>query len=99
MAKRFKVAPANKAQWVMVALMLVFWVSALLWVVPELIGVFSETAEDTYSEVIWDLPLAGMLAVVGLHIVGGVLLLGSAWHFVEGYGRRRRIEKGEDIRG
>ena len=96
---KFKVAPANKAQWVMVILMTIFWVSALVWVVPELIGVFSEAAEDTYSEVIWDLPIWAMLTVTGLHILGGVLLLGSAWHFVEGYGRRRRIEKGEDVRG
>ena len=74
-------------------LMLLFW-SAI-----ELVGVFSSESEDTYSEWVFDLPLWGVLAVVALHLVWGFLLIGSAWHFLEGWGRRRRIEKGEEING
>ena len=97
--KKFKVGPATRGQWVMVILMAVFWASALFWAYPEMLGVLSDATEDTYSEWVWDLPFWATAGITLLHVIGGVLLLGSAWHFLEGWGRRRRIEKGEDIRG
>ena len=96
--KKFKTAP-TKAQGVMIVLMAVALVALLLWTIPELIGVFSDKAEDTYSEWVWDLPLWAIGSIVFLQITAGILLIGSSWHFLEGYGRRRRIEKGEDVRG
>lgn len=71
----------------------------LIWSAVELVGVFSDASEDTYSEWVFDLPLWGVLIIVGLHLIWGFLLIGSAWHFLEGWGRRRKIEKGDDITG
>ena len=98
MSKKFRVKP-TKTQAVMVGLMVLAFSAMLVWVVPELMGVFSEAAEDTYSEFIWDLPLGWVIGVVVLQVIAGILLIGSSWHFLEGYGRRRRIEKGKDVTG
>ena len=98
MAKTFRRAP-TKVQALMVGLMVIALTALLAWVVPELIGVFSENAEDTYSEWVWDLPFWGVATIVVLQCIAGLLLIGSSWHFLEGYGRRRRIEKGQDVEG
>ena len=98
MPKKFRVKP-TKTQAFMVGLMVIAFSAMLLWVVPEMVGVFSPAAEDTYSEFIWDLPFWAVVVVVLLQCAAGLLLIGSSWHFLEGYGRRRRIEKGEDVRG
>ena len=67
--------------------------SMLLWAIPELIGSFSPEAEDTYSEWVWDLPFFWLMVIVGLQTIAGLLMIGSNWHFIEGYFRRRKIEK------
>jgi hypothetical protein len=77
----------------MIGLMGAAFLAMFLWVIPELIGVFSEEAEDTFSEWVWDLPLWAILVIVVLFCVAGLLMIGASWHFLEGYGRRRRKEK------
>lgn len=83
----------TKTQRVMIALMGIAFAALLAWTVPELIGVFSPAAEDTYSEWVWDLPFLGMLAITLLQGIAGVLLIGSGWHYIEGWSRRRREER------
>jgi len=65
----------------------------LLWSVVELVGVVNPNVEDTYSEWVFDLPLWGVITIVFIHVVWGVLLIGSAWHFIEGWVVRRRKER------
>lgn len=79
----------TRPQQVMIGLMAVMWLSLLLWLVPEIRGVFSTDVEDTYSEWVWDLPLWAVLIVAGLHLVAGVLFVWSAGHFLEGWNNRR----------
>lgn len=84
----------TRVQWVMIVLMGVAFGALLLWTIPELLGVASPDAEDTYSEWVWDLPFwTGVLPIVILHLIAGVLLIWSAGHFIEGYRRRRDIEE------
>lgn len=80
----------TKVQVLMIVLMGIAFTALLLWAVPEVIGVVSPEAEDTYSEWVWDLPFWGVLLVAGLHGVAGVLFVWSAGHFIEGWSRRRR---------
>lgn len=94
----FQVKP-TRPQIVLIALMGLSLLMALFWVIPEMMGVFSTGAEDTYSEWVFDLPLFWVLVIVAVHLLWGILLIGSAWHFLEGWGRRRRIESGKDING
>lgn len=89
---KFRVKP-TRVQVLMIALMVIALTSLLAWVVPELIGVFSPTAEDTYSEWVFDLPLWAVLTIVGVQVVVGLAAIGSSWHFLEGWGRRRRLER------
>lgn len=60
-----------------------------IWLVPEIAGILDPAAEDTYSEIIFDLPLGWVLAVAGLHLIAGVAFVWSAGHFIEGWQRRR----------
>ena len=83
----------TKVQKVMAALMTGVFLLLAVWLVPELAGVISPEAEDTYSEIIFDLPWLAVLAVSGLHLVAGVVFVWSAGHFIEGYRRRRGIER------
>lgn len=76
----------------MIVLMGVAFGALALWLIPELIGVFSLAAEDTYSEWVWDLDWWAVLSIAALHGVAGVTLVWSAGHFIEGYRRRRREE-------
>jgi len=82
----------TKAQGVMIALMGSVFVLLGVWLVPELIGVFSPGTEDTYSEWVWDLPVFWMFTVAAAHLIVGVVFVWSAGHFVEGYKVRRRQE-------
>lgn len=89
---RFRVSP-TRVQWVMIALMGVAYLAMLAWVYPELVGVISPDFEDTYSEWVWDAPSAVFWFVTIFHVLAGVLMIGSAWHFIEGRVRRRRLER------
>lgn len=60
-----------------------------VWTVPEVIGILSDNAEDTYSEWVWDLPAWGVASVTAAHGLVGVLFVWSAGHFVEGWLSRR----------
>lgn len=86
----------SKVQKLMIALMGIAFAALLIWLVPELIGVLSPAAEDTYSEWVWDLPFGPLLGIVLLHGVAGILMIWSAGHFIEGYRRRRRKEQNAD---
>lgn len=83
----------TRVQMVMIALMGVAFGALGLWLIPELIGVFSSGTEDTYSEWVFDLDLWAVLGIGSLHAVAGVAFIWSAGHFIEGYARRRRVEK------
>ena len=84
---------ATKTQAIMVALISAVVALLVAFGVFEFQGVFSTRAEDTFSEWVWDQPFGVVLAVSIVFLLVGVLAVGSAWHFLEGYGRRRRIEK------
>lgn len=88
MSKQKQVAP-TKVQKGMIGLMAVAWTSLLLWLVPEVTGILSPDAEDTYSEWVWDLPLWAILCIAVLHVIAGVLFIWSAGHFLEGWSARR----------
>lgn len=83
----------TKVQKVMAGLMTGVFLLLGAWLVPEIAGVIFPEAEDTYSEIIFDLPWLAVLAVSGLHLVAGVVFVWSAGHFIEGYKRRRGIER------
>lgn len=84
----------TKVQWVMIALMVVVYLALLVWVYPEVVGIFSPAAEDTYSEWVWDAPGWAFWTVTVIHGAAGVAFLWSAGHFVEGRIRRRNLERG-----
>ena len=86
--------PATRVQRVMAVLMIIALTALLLWTIPELIGVFSGNTEDTWSEWVWDQSFGVVLTIVIISILAAVLLIGSSWHFLEGYRRRRLIEQG-----
>lgn len=88
----FRRAP-TKVQKLMIVLMAIAFGALGIWLIPELIGVFSPAAEDTYSEWVWDLDLWAVLSIAGVHGIAGVVLVWSAGHFIEGYSRRRKLEK------
>jgi cytochrome bd-type quinol oxidase subunit 2 len=83
----------TRVQKIMASLMTGVFLLLAVWLVPEIAGVISPEAEDTYSEIIFDLPWLAVLAVSALHLVAGVVFVWSAGHFIEGYRRRRGIEK------
>lgn len=83
----------TRIQKVMIVLMAIAFAALGLWAVPEVLGVLSETAEDTYSEWVWDLDLWAVIGIAALHGIAGVLMVWSAGHFIEGYARRRKVEK------
>lgn len=89
---RFRKA-ATPVQRIMVALMAIAFGALILWVIPELIGVFSPAAEDTYSEWVWDQNPWLVYTISAVQVLAGILLVGSAWHFLEGHHRRRRLER------
>jgi high-affinity Fe2+/Pb2+ permease len=70
-------------------------VGALIpWTVIELIGALDgKQNENTYSEWVWDLPIAAVLAIVAVQLLAGVAAIASTWHFLEGWARRRRRER------
>lgn len=75
-------------KWLAFLMTLVFLVLAV-WLIPEIAGVLDPAAEDTYSEIIFDLPLGWVLLISLLHLVAGVVFVWSAGHFIEGYRRRK----------
>lgn len=85
---------ATPVQRLMAIAMAIALVALLGWGVLELMGVFSSAVEDTWSEWVWDQDLWLVLTIVFLHGVGGLLLIWSAGHFLEGYARRRKQERG-----
>ncbi len=82
----------TEVQGVMIALMASVFVLLGVWLVPELIGVFSHGTEDTYSEWVFDLPTLWMFTIAAAHLIVGVVFVWSAGHFVEGYKARRKQE-------
>lgn len=83
----------TRVQWVMIGLMAVVYLGLLVWVYPEILGVISQAAEDTYSEWVWDAPAWAFWTVTIFHAVAGFVFVWSAGHFIEGRRRRRRIEE------
>lgn len=83
----------TRVQKVMAALMTAVFLLLAIWLVPEIVGVISPEAEDTYSEIIFDLDWWAVLAVSGLHLIAGVVFVWSAGHFIEGHRRRRTHER------
>lgn len=90
---KYKVGPQTGKQWATVILMAIAMLALLLWVVPEMMGVLSEEAEDTFSEWVWDLPAWAIGIISFLFVIAGALFIWAAGHFWEGYGRRRRHER------
>ena len=88
MKKQVKPTPVQK---LMILYMGILWTSAFMWLIPELRGIFARGYEDTYSEWVWDLPLWLVLVIAALHLVGGVLMIWSAGHFIEGWIARRGL--------
>ena len=88
----FRRTPTRR-QWVMIVLMAIAFAALLLWLIPEFMGVFSADVEDTYSEWVWDLPLWALLVLSGFQAVIGLVMIASIWHYLEGWARRRRIER------
>lgn len=84
----------TRPQAIMIVLMAVAFGALLLWLIPEFVGVFSEATEDTYSEWVWDLPLWAVIGLSVLQGIAGFALIASVWHYLEGWARRRRIERG-----
>lgn len=80
-------------QRIMIALMAVAFIALMLWLVPELIGVFDPATEDTFSEWVFDLSFGPVLSISVLFIFTGVAFVWAGGHFLEGYKRRRRIEE------
>jgi hypothetical protein len=76
----------------MIVLMGIAFAALIGWLVIELSGVISPEAEDTFSEIIFDLHISVVVAVALLFVITGILFVWSAGHFLEGYARRRRIE-------
>lgn len=89
---KYRVRP-TLSQWAMILLMGLAAAALLGWLGFELAGAFSTQREDTYSEWVWDLPLWAVLSVIGLQVIVGIAAIGSAWHFIEGWARRRRRER------
>lgn len=77
----------------MIALMGVAVAALIGWSIPELVGAFGRCVECTYSEWVWDLPLWAVLVISAVQLVVGFLAVGSVWHYLEGWVRRRRAEK------
>lgn len=92
MARRFR-KPGTPVQKLMTGLMALAFLALLVFLVPELIGIFSPASEDTWSEWVWDQDLWLVLTISGIFALAAVLLAGAAWHFIEGYGRRRTVER------
>lgn len=82
----------TRVQKVMIALMSGAIGLLALWLIPELAGVLSPEAEDTFSEWVWDLPLAAVIAISLLFVVIGVTFTWAAGHFIEGWRARRGEE-------
>ena len=61
--------------------------------VIELSGVFDPAGEDTFSEWVFDLPLGWVLTIAGLSVVVGVVVVWSGGHYLEGWARRRKLER------
>lgn len=77
----------------MIALMVVVYGALSLWLYPEIIGIISPAAEDTFSEWVWDAPAVAFWFITIFHFLAGAAFLWSAGHFVEGRIRRRKLEK------
>lgn len=77
----------------MIALLTIALAAIVAFAVPEVAGIISPGAEDTFSEWVWDLPL---WAVLSISLVFSVVAVIAAWagvHFIEGYVTRRRKER------
>ncbi len=86
---------ATKPQKWMIWSMIAAYVALLTFLVVEVIGVTSAQPEDTLSEWVWDLPFPAVVSIALLFFLTGLAFIWAGGHFIEGYGRRRMIEKGE----
>lgn len=77
----------------MIALMFVAYAALTVWLYPEIVGIISPAAEDTFSEWVWDTPGWVFWSIVVFHAAAGVAFVWSSGHFIEGRIRRRRLEK------
>lgn len=82
---------ATPVQRIMIGLMLIVYVALIIWSFPEIIGIISETAEDTFSEWVWDAPDWIFWPLTIFHGIAGGTFVWSAGHFIEGRQRRKRI--------
>ena len=71
----------------------VAFLAFFVFLIPEIIGVISPAAEDTFSEWVFDLPIGWILVISVLFAVAGLALIWAAGHFIEGWRRRRGIER------
>lgn len=80
-------------QRLMIALMVGAFTFLLLWLIPELIGIFDPATEDTFSEWVFDLSFGPVLFISILFAFTGMVFVWAGGHFIEGYRRRRRAEQ------
>jgi hypothetical protein len=83
----------SRVQVLMIALMGLAAAALAGWAIPELIGVFTECTECTYSEWVWDLPLWAVLLITVVQAVVGIAAIWSGGHYLEGWARRRKLER------
>lgn len=94
MLKKFR-RKATKAQKAMIGCMAVAYaglIGFLFWEIP---GALDTIRENTLSEWVWDLPLPFVLSISGLFFLTAAVMAWAGGHFIEGYFRRRQIERGE----
>ena len=85
---------ATKAQKWMIGAMALAFAGLLTFLVIEVVGIFSSRGEDTLSEWVWDLGFGWVIGIALLSFLTGAIFIWAGGHFLEGYGRRRMIEKG-----
>ena len=78
-------------QKLMLLLMGLAFLLLAVWLIPELVGVFSSAVEDTFSEWVWDLPFNWVAGISILFFATGATMAWAAWHFYEGWRRRKDL--------
>ena len=86
-------AKATRIQRIMIGLMLIVYLALIVWSFPEIAGIISETAEDTFSEWVWDTPDWIFWPLTVFHGIAGGIFVWSAGHFIEGRQRRKKIAR------
>lgn len=84
---------ATKVQVLMAVLIGVCFLSLVGFAIPEIAGIISPELEDTFSEFIWDLPLAVVIPITVVFLIVGVIASWAGVHFIEGWVERRKHER------